>query len=120
VGPCSRCGGNDPFAINTKKQVNCRQCKKGGNIIALVMFLDDCDFLTACQTLTGEPAPRTNGKGNGKAHGHITEIVTGRYAYEYADGRINRVVERIEYRDPAGNPAVKNRSHSSSAESDDW
>jgi phage/plasmid primase-like uncharacterized protein len=55
VGPCPICGGTDRFSINTKKQVfNCRGCNVGGNVIALVMFLDACSFQSACATLTGE------------------------------------------------------------------
>ena len=49
VGPCPICGGEDRFSINTKKGVwNCRQCAKGGDVIALVEHLDACDFITAC------------------------------------------------------------------------
>ncbi len=55
VGPCPICGGTDRFSINTKKQLfNCRGCRKGGDVIALVQFLDGCDFREACAILTGE------------------------------------------------------------------
>ena len=56
VGPCPRCGGDDRFSINVKKQVfNCRQCGgKGGGSIDLVMFLDGCDFDRAVAHLAGE------------------------------------------------------------------
>jgi putative DNA primase/helicase len=62
VGPCVICGGRDRFSVNIKKQVwNCRGCGKGGDVIALVQHLDDCDFVTAVQTLAGiepsRPAP---------------------------------------------------------------
>src|SRR5215472_2532781 len=36
-GPCPKCGGDDRFAINIKKQLfNCRGCKVGGDIIDFV------------------------------------------------------------------------------------
>ncbi len=54
VGACARCGGDDRFSINTKKQVwNCRGCGRGGDVIDLVRHLDSADFSTACSTLTG-------------------------------------------------------------------
>jgi hypothetical protein len=37
-GPCAGCGGEDRFAINTKKQVfNCRGCGARGDTIALAV-----------------------------------------------------------------------------------
>jgi putative DNA primase/helicase len=55
VGPCPRCGGDDRFSVNTKKQVfNCRHCNTGGDVIELVQFLYGCDFREACKILTGE------------------------------------------------------------------
>jgi hypothetical protein len=63
VGPCPRCGGKDRFGINNQKQVfNCRGCGVGGDIIALVQLLDDCNFIEACEHLTGLPCP------NGREH----------------------------------------------------
>jgi DNA primase len=48
VGPCPKCGGEDRFSINVKKQVfHCRGCDGGGDVIALVKHLDGCDFLAA-------------------------------------------------------------------------
>lgn len=58
VGPCPRCGGEDRFSINTKKQVfNCRGCGVGGDVIALVTHLDERDFIGACEALTGTYCP---------------------------------------------------------------
>jgi hypothetical protein len=58
-GPCPRCGGTDRFAVNlTKQKWNCRECKPEtitGDIIGLIMWLDDCDFRSAVATLVGEP-----------------------------------------------------------------
>lgn len=57
IGPCPRCGGTDRFSINPREHVfNCRGFGGGGYIDA-VMHIDDCDFLTACETMTGRPAP---------------------------------------------------------------
>ena len=67
VGACPRCGGDDRFSINTKKQIwNCRGCKPDtvtGDIIGLVEHLDGVDYIHAVETLTGErPAiARPNG-----------------------------------------------------------
>jgi hypothetical protein len=55
VGPCPICGGVDRFATNTRKQKwNCRGCRKGGDVIALVMFLDGLDYASAVAVLAGE------------------------------------------------------------------
>jgi putative DNA primase/helicase len=65
-GPCPVCGGNDRFAINTKKQLwNCRGCKKGGDTIELVRFLDGVGFNEACEQLTGK---RSSGRSNVRPH----------------------------------------------------
>lgn len=57
IGPCPRCGGTDRFSINPSERVfNCRGFGGGGYIDA-VMHIDDCDFLAACETMTGRPAP---------------------------------------------------------------
>ncbi|MBR0714046.1 toprim domain-containing protein [Bradyrhizobium liaoningense] len=60
AGPCPRCGGRDRFSVNCSKQVFfCRHCDQGnGGSISLVKFIDDCDFLTAVESLTGEPPPK--------------------------------------------------------------
>ena len=58
-GPCPKCGGDDRFAVNTKKQVfNCRGCSARGDVIAFVQFLDHSDFARAVEALTGEPPPK--------------------------------------------------------------
>ena len=52
TGPCPVCGGIDRFSINTKKQIfNCRGCAKGGDVIALVMHVDDIEFRDAVELL---------------------------------------------------------------------
>src|SRR6516162_11456759 len=92
IGPCPKCGGEDRFAVHTKKNLfNCRGCDVGGDTIKLVEHLDGVDFRAACATLAG-PQP----KANGKHYGH-TEIVVAEYQYHDADGNIVLVVERIEF-----------------------
>jgi phage/plasmid primase-like uncharacterized protein len=56
AGPCPRCGGRDRFAIHTGKDAfHCRGCGgRGRGTISLVMFLDQCDFIEAVATITGE------------------------------------------------------------------
>lgn len=69
VGPCPRCGGCDRFAISIRKQKwNCRGCRKGGDLIALIMFLDSCTFREACAILTGEKLSGGPGKALRPAH----------------------------------------------------
>lgn len=64
VGPCPACGGTDRFGINLRKGVfNCRGSGKGGDVIALVEYLDATDFIGACETLTGRPAPKGESRG---------------------------------------------------------
>jgi hypothetical protein len=59
IGPCPACGGRDRFSINTVKGIfHCRASAKGGDVIALVQYLDGVDFLGACERLTGSPPPR--------------------------------------------------------------
>jgi hypothetical protein len=56
-GPCPQCDGKDRFGLSTRKQVfNCRGCGARGDVIALVQFLDGCDFREAVECLTGERA----------------------------------------------------------------
>jgi phage/plasmid primase-like uncharacterized protein len=106
-GPCPKCGGNDRFSINTAKQVfNCRVCHKGGDVIALVQHLDDADFMTACETLTGKR--RANGHANGHTNGHTHNASSPRPVevewHEYPDehGVVRFAVKRIEFQNPDG------------------
>jgi phage/plasmid primase-like uncharacterized protein len=91
VGPCPKCGGTDRFSINTKEQQwNCRGCMKEtdtGDVIGLVMWLDNCDFITACTKLNnGEGPPET---------GYKKENRKG-YVYRNADRTPYLLVTRIE------------------------
>jgi phage/plasmid primase-like uncharacterized protein len=59
VGPCPICGGNDRFAVNTKKQKwNCRGCDKGGDVIALIEHVTGRTFIEAIELLTGQQWPQ--------------------------------------------------------------
>jgi phage/plasmid primase-like uncharacterized protein len=99
-GPCPKCGGDDRFSVNISKQVwNCRGCNKGGDVVALVEHLDDCDFIAACTTLTGEPLPKPNGKDRGAAP---KKIVAATFEYHDESGAVAFVVERVEYRKADG------------------
>src|SRR6516225_11264619 len=64
VGPCPKCGGDDRFAVHTKKNIfNCRNCNVGGDTIQFVEHLDSVDFKTACERLVGpQPKAKPNGK----------------------------------------------------------
>jgi hypothetical protein len=106
-GSCPKCGGEDRFSINTKKQVfNCRGCgARGGDAIALVEFLDGVDFVHAVETLTGEPAPKSNGKD--RADNGARPVVAETYPYRNAEGELRLVVERIERRLPDGSFVMK-------------
>jgi phage/plasmid primase-like uncharacterized protein len=53
-GPCPVCGGHDRFGVDLRKRLfNCRQCQRGGDVIALVQHLDGVGFAEAVQTLAG-------------------------------------------------------------------
>jgi hypothetical protein len=103
IGPCPKCGGTDRFAIHLKKQCwNCRQCKKEtdtGDVIGFTQWIDDCDFIAAVQKLTGEPPPKTNGKDRATAP---KEIVVTEFLYLDETGKLEFVVERIQYRNADG------------------
>ncbi len=65
TGPCPGCGGRDRFGYNVRDDVwSCRQGGGdpiGGDVIALTMHVESCDFLEAVERLTGEPPPRGEG-----------------------------------------------------------
>jgi len=103
VGPCPKCGGEDRFAVHTKKNIfNCRHCDVGGDVIKLVEHLDGVDFNTACATLAG-PLP----KGNGKDRSGETEIVVAEFQYHDENWNILLVVERIEFQKLSGDFVLK-------------
>src|SRR5436190_2169059 len=62
-GPCPVCAGTDRFSVNTKNGLfYCRGCAKGGDAIALAMHAIGCDFIAACEAITGKQSPRGSGK----------------------------------------------------------
>jgi Protein of unknown function (DUF3631)/CHC2 zinc finger len=106
VGACPKCGGDDRFAINTKKQIfNCRGCGKGGDVIELVEHLDGVDFNTACAQLTGQPPPKANGKANGKDTSKKVVVVS--FEYQNADGSVAFAVDRVQFQKPDGSFILK-------------
>ena len=103
VGPCPKCGGDDRFSINTKKNVwNCRGCGIGGDVIDLVKFLDGVDFIDACKRLFGEPREANPNCSNG--HTEPRKIVAEEYLYEDETGAVEFAVERVEYQHADGTP----------------
>ena len=59
VGPCPVCGGDDRFAVNSKKQKwHCRGCSKGGGVVTFVEHVTGRSFIEAVELLTGEAWPR--------------------------------------------------------------
>jgi CHC2 zinc finger len=112
IGPCPKCGGDDRFAINTKKQIfNCRGCGAAGDVIELVEHLDGVDFNTACTTLAGPP-PKANGKANGKdATDRAKKVVVATFKYHDQNGDLLFVKERIEFQYPDGAFVLKDGKH---------
>jgi Protein of unknown function (DUF3631)/CHC2 zinc finger len=104
AGPCPKCGGDDRFSISKAKQVfNCRGCGIGGDVIKLVVHLDDVDFVTACKTLTGEPPPRVKSRDR---TGEPRKVVAAEFPYKDENGVLRFVVERLEFLDADGSPIV--------------
>jgi hypothetical protein len=109
VGACLKCGGDDRFAINTKKQVfNCRGCGAAGDVIKLVEHLDSVDFNAACTTLAGPP-PKANGKANGKDTS--TKVVVASFEYLDQNGSVAFAVDRIQFQKPDGSFILKDGKH---------
>ena len=100
-GPCPKCGGEDRFAVHTKKQVfNCRGCSARGDVIAFVQFLDHSDFAHAVEALTGEPPPKRVAK--------LTKgVVAAKYQYYTSDGALAFIVERVEHQNADGSFVIK-------------
>ena len=89
VGPCPRCGGTDRFSINTRKQLfNCRGCRKGGDVIELVKFLDGTSFRGACKTLTSETSSAGTGFSRPAAQAGATAQYRGLRAYTTRQGKV--------------------------------
>jgi len=62
VGPCLVCGGKDRFSIKPGEGVfHCRGWG-GGDVIRMIEHIERCDFLAACEIITGEAPPRGQGR----------------------------------------------------------
>jgi hypothetical protein len=108
VGPCPKCGGEDRFAINTKKGVwHCRGCAKGGDVIELVEHIDGIDFVAACTALTGEPPPKANGKNHRFA---LKQVVTATFEYQDENGAVVYIIERVEYQAASNGSSILTES----------
>jgi DNA primase len=95
AGPCPRCGGDDRFSIRISDQIfNCRKCgAKGKGAIDLIMFLDNCDFKNACETLTREPS--TNNESTG-------DQLQNEGSWIYRDANDQPYLKVVRYRLPDG------------------
>jgi len=66
AGPCPSCGGSDRFSLNTREQIyNCRgsasnRGKDGGDVIAMVMHIQNLKFVEAVEFINKEPPPGRN------------------------------------------------------------
>ncbi len=117
VGPCPACGGDDRFSVNPRKNVfHCRKSGAGGDAIALVQYLDACDFLTAVETLAGTserlpaspPPPATDSDDNSYRK---AEIGRARKIWDAAGDR--HVADRyLAWRKLAAPPGAKIRGQS--------
>ena len=90
-GSCPRCGGHDRFAVSARKNVfNCRGCKARGNVIALIQFLDNVEFVEAVNTLTGnrnnsEPIKHYNKPANNSIEAYeATQLRKARWLWDNA------------------------------------
>ena len=107
-GPCPKCGGEDRFAVNTKKQVfNCRGCSARGDVIAFVQFLDHSDFARAVEALTGEPPPKRVAKLTKRVAKLTKGVVAAEYQYHTSDGTLAFIVERVEHQNADGSFVIK-------------
>lgn len=96
AGPCPGClDGKDRFSINTRLGLfNCRVCAEGGDVIALVQFVESCTFPAALDFLVGEAEPRPDpvksAQRRAKAEAHEArqaEIAAERRARAIRDAR---------------------------------
>jgi Protein of unknown function (DUF3631)/CHC2 zinc finger len=108
VGACPKCGGDDRFAINTKKQVfNCRGCGAKGDVIELVQVLDGVDFNTACTVLAGPQPKKANGHDKDKAKDGSKKVIVGTFEYLDAAGAVVFVKDRIQFQKADGSFVLK-------------
>lgn len=98
AGPCPVCGGEDRFAIHTRKNTfNCRGCGiSGGGVIDLVMQTERVEFVAACEIVTGR-----------KAEAAPDPVVTERLRAEAEAAQAKRDSEETRYREAARKAAYE-------------
>jgi len=95
VGPCPVCGGDDRFGVNSRKgKYYCRGSGFGGDVIALAQYIEKCNFLTACELLTGRPPPRGDSHVDLAALARAAEERRAKALQREADARYWRERER--------------------------
>ena len=72
-------------------------------MIGFVQWHDRCDFLQACETLTGEPPPKDVKPNKGRIASEPKKIVAAEYPYQGEDGTLVFAVQRVEYQSTDGN-----------------
>lgn len=98
AGPCPVCGGEDRFAIHTKKNTfNCRGCGIAGHgVIDLVMQTERVEFVAACEIVTGR-----------KAEAAPDPTVTAQLRAEAEAEQKKRADEETRYREAARKAAFE-------------
>lgn len=98
AGPCPVCGGSDRFAIHTKKNTfNCRGCGiSGAGVIDLVMKTEPCEFVSACEIITGR-----------KAEAEVDPVVSAQMREQAERAQAKRAAEEDERRADAIKRAKK-------------
>jgi putative DNA primase/helicase len=110
VGACPKCGGDDRFAVNIVKGVfNCRGCEAKGDVIELIRFIDDVDFITACIMLAGV-RPKANGKDRTQ-HQEERQVIVAEFLYHDEAGNTVFATERIEYLNADDTFVLKDNKH---------
>ena len=98
AGPCPVCGGSDRFAIHTKKNTfNCRGCGiSGAGVIDLVMKTEPCEFVAACELITGR-----------KAEAEVDPVVSAQMREQAEVEQAKRAAEAASYRQAARKAAYR-------------
>ena len=111
VGPCPACGGTDRFAVTPAKRLwCCRQCAKGGDVIALVQHLDGGEFLDAVEHSAGE-RPRPDNAGESAIRSIIDRQRQEREEQDRRENDAKRATTRFGYgtKEPAS--GTRQRKH---------
>lgn len=98
--PCPKCGGDDRFAahkdVATRGAVICRTCfaKGGGDGMATVKWVKECDFPEALRFVADFLNISTNGQPQGSGQQRQRRIVT---TYDYRDAGGNVIYQAVRY-----------------------